>query len=350
MSQQENLEKAYTAVKTAAGTNWAGTAGTDTLRDQVGSPGAEVWLTDAQQKYLIDQVINESVLLGQIRKVDMKKSRVEIPRMGVGTRIMRSMDASGTRVAGGHLENADYGPQVAPDFETLVLTSSKLVLPWTVSNEFFEDNPEGSGAEARIADIMATQAANDLEDLAINGDVAASDDLLCANEGFLKLATSGSNVKDFNSAAFTTDVFEQMLRTLPTKYRKNKKELRLYVSPTVELDYIQTIAARMGDLGDQFLAGTAGTPQYGGIPVVSVPYMPDDDSANTYTDNSRIMLTHPDNLVWGVQRDMKMLKSTEGKQAIHKDERYYALHCRVDFLIQNKQAFVLGKEIRPRAV
>ncbi len=345
MSAAENLNKAYTAGTTSAGTNWAGAAATDTYRDQVGTPGAEVHLTDPQRKYLIDRVVNEATLLGMIRRYTMNRSRVEIPRMSVGTRLMRA------NTGGGHAESTTMGNRVSPDFESIVLTSSKLVLPWTITEEFLEDNPEQGRAEQLIADMMATQAANDLEDLAVNGTEGSGDALLRANNGFIALGASG-NVKDFNGAAFTTDVFERSLRALPTKYRnRDKSKLRFFVPFDIEMDYIQSLAARMGDAADAFLAsGAASRPNYGGIPVVAIKYLPSDGTAGGGTNESTIMLTDPDNLVWGVERDMKMRKTTEGKNALDFDERYYALHIRCDFLIQNTEAFVLGKEIGPRTV
>lgn len=343
MSASENLNKAYTAGSTQGGTNWAGAAGADTQRGQLGTPSAEVHLTDPQRKYLIDRVVNEATLLGMCRKYTMNRSRVEIPRMSVGTRLMRA------NVGGGHQESTTMGDRVAPDFESIVLTSSKLVLPWTITEEFLEDNPEKGAAEQLIADMMATQAANDLEDLACNGDEVSVDPLLRANNGFVKLAGSG-NVKAFASAAFTTDVFERTLRAMPTKYRnRDKSKLRYFVPFDIEMDYIQSLAARMGDAADAFLAsGAASRPKYGGIPVVAIKYLPSNGGAGT--NESTILLSDPDNLVWGVEREMKMRKTTEGKNALDFDERYYALHIRCDFLIQNTEAVVLGTQIAPRAV
>lgn len=253
--------------------------------------------------------------------------------------------------AGGHAESTTMGNQVSPEFEQVVLTSSKLVVPWTITEEFLEDNPEQGRAEQLIADMMSTQAANDLEDLATNGDEGSVDPLLQANDGFLELGASG-NVKDFNAAAFTTNVFEQMMRELPSKYRnRDRSKLRFFVPFDMEMDYLNTLAARMGDAADKFLSsGAASRLNYGGVPIVGLAYLPTDGNTNGGSNEMKCFLSNPDNLVWGVQRDMKLRKSTEGKQALDKDERYYALHMRCDFLIQNTEAFVLGKEITPRVV
>ena len=352
-----------------AGTNWAGTAAPDTMRGQLGSPSAEVLLTDAERQFIVDRVIDESSLLKMVRKLTMNRSRVEIPRMSLGDRVMRASHA------GGHVESrpyyADgvpvYAPAlpesgaigalgtsaagddplvletganeflVSPNYTTIVLESSKLMLPWAITEEFLEDNPEKGAAEQRIATIMGIQAANDLEDLAINGSEASADALLRANDGYLRQAVLAGSTFAWG-AAQTTNTFEQSLRQLDTKYRRNLRQLKFILHPDRWMDYVQSIAARQGNMADQYLAGLVGNPTYGGVPLEACPFMPVD----------QILLAHPDNLIFGVEREMKMRKTMDGQSAIYNDERYYALHIRCDFKIQNEEAVVLTTGVAPR--
>jgi hypothetical protein len=351
----ERLEKAYTdAGVISSGTNWADSAAAGSMRDQLGSPSAEVVLTDAERTFLMDRVIDESGLLAVCRKLTMNRSRVEIPRMSLGTRVMRSSHPGGhveTRpyYADGdpafnpalpdatNLETGDDEFLVNPAFTTVVLESSKLVLPWAITEEFLEDNPEKGAAEQRIATMMGIQAANDLEDLALNGDEGSTDALLRANDGFVVQAEAGPNVLTWNDP-FTTNTFEQLVRELPTKYRRDVRKLRLIVHPDRWMDYVQSIAARQGNMADQYLAGLVGDPTYGGIALLQSFAMPDD----------KIMLAHPENLVFGVEREMKMRKTDQGQNAIYNDERYYALHLRCDFVIQNNEAVAIATGVDPR--
>lgn len=339
ITPNEALAKA--AGNTEAGTQWAGAAPGGSMRDQWGSPSAEVHLTDPERQFLIDTVVDESGLLKEIRRYTMNRSRVEIPRMSLGRKVLRAANA------GGHPEHT-IGTQQAPDFDTIVLTASKLTLPWNVSEEFYEDNPEKGAAEAKIARLMAIQAANDLEDLAINGDEGSADVLYKANDGFITLANSlGANLVNYGgTTAFTTNVFEEVLRAMPTKYRRNLRELRFFVGPNVWQDYIQSIASRQGAMADQYLSGLVGDPTYAGIPLRMSPFIPEDGGVGN--NESTIFLTHPDNLIWGVERDMKLRKSVEGQEAIQADRRFYALHVRCDFMIQNAEAMVLADGILPR--
>lgn len=342
MSAQENLNKAYTAASTLAGTNWAGSAATDSFRDQLGSPDADVFLTEDQRKFVMDRVVDEATLLKQVRYVPMKQSKHLVPRISVGTRIARAS------TAGGHLENTTMGAAVAPDFTSIELTSSKVTLPYAVSREFYQDNPEGGAAEATIAEIMSTQLGNDLEDLAVNGDEMSGDALLRANDGYTTLG-AGANVKDFNGAAFTSATFELMLRKMPQKYRHNKTKLRFFVPSDIEMDWIQTLAARFGDAADSFLTkGGATAPPYGGIPVVSIAHLPSTGNVNGGSNESTCYLSDPMNMLWGVQQQVEVLKTDVGKTAIDTGMIFYAMSIRCDYQIANLEAFVLGKEITPR--
>ena len=377
----EALEKAYTeAGVVAAGTNWAGTAPADSMRGQYGVaavPGvsdhtaasAEVLLTDAERQFIVDRVIDESGLLKATRKLTMNRSRVEIPRMSLGTRVMRSVrpgghpettpyygapdPAAAPALPANPATNADPGAPgqnletgaaehlVSPEYSTVVLESSKLVLPWAITEEFLEDNPEKGAAEQRIATIMGIQAANDLEDLALNGNEGDNDALLRANDGYLLQAANGNVSAGIGN--FTTNSLETIIRSLPTKYRRNFRQLRFIVHPDTWMDYVQSIAARQGNMADQYLSGLVGDPTYGGIPMMASPFMP-----TPVGGAGQILLTHPDNLIFGVERDMKMRKTMDGQNAIYNDERYYALHIRCDFVIQNVEATALGTDVDVR--
>lgn len=355
MDPREALNKA--AISTQEGANWVdGTPAAAASMRGASAFGteAEVHLTDAERTFLIDTVVDESSLLREIRRYDMKRARVSIPRMTIGEKVLQAygaQDLSGATVSPAHsggVKEGHRGAQQTVGFETIELISSKLTLPWTITNEFLEDNPEQGGAEAKIAKLMGIQAANDLEDLALNGDEDGTDSLYRANDGFLKLATdqAPANNKIAVGAPFTQAVFGNMLRRLPTKYRRDLRSLRYYVGPNVWQDYVDSIAARQGDMADRYLAGMTNELTYAGIPLRMTPFMP--ENAGTGTNEATIFLTHPDNLIWGVERDMQLLKTREGREAIQNDVRFYALHIRCDFQIQNPGAVVLATGVQPR--
>lgn len=90
-------------------------------------------------------------------------------------------------------------------------------------------------------------------------------------------------VKAIYDESFSTNLLERTLRTCPKGLRKNIRELEFRVDPDVYLDFIGAIAARMGNMADQYLSGIVGDPSYAGIPVRSDPTV----------DSNCIELYHP---------------------------------------------------------
>jgi HK97 family phage major capsid protein len=334
MDPIEALNKAVDPISISGpGKNLRDTPDADSFRGQMGALGTNM-LTDIERQFVLDTVVDESVLMNEVRKYQMNRPIVEIPRMTLGSKILQS------HKAGGHPESRE-GDDVKPGWSAMEMVASKLVLPWSITEEFLEDNPDGGRAEEIIARAMSTQVANDLEDLAINGDESLTGDRLYqANDGFLALhaAVADAPRLALGGAAFTTGVFDAMLRSLKTKYRRNKRNLRFYVGPDIHDDFVQAIASRQGAMADQFLTGMLGDPTFGGIPIRMVPTMPDGTA----------ILTDPKNLVFGVYREMRLKKTNEGFNALRRDERYYMLTMRVDFMIEDAEAMVVATGIGPR--
>lgn len=65
-------------------------------------------------------------------------------------------------------------------------TFNQLILPWTVTKGFYQDNPDKARAKAKVTRVMAIQAANDLEELIVHGDADGNDVLLKAMDGYVK--------------------------------------------------------------------------------------------------------------------------------------------------------------------
>ena len=134
-------------------------------------------LNAEQANRFLDFVVDQSVLMQNSRVVRMRTPTMDIDKMAVGTRLL----AKAT-------EATDTGTNAAVTFSKVSMTSVKLRLDWEVSTESLEDNIEGASLEDHIAQVMARQTANDLDDLLINGNTSSSNTLLKALDGFVKLA------------------------------------------------------------------------------------------------------------------------------------------------------------------
>lgn len=169
-------------------------------------------LTPQQSGTFIDYMWNATVLGSQVRTIQMRANEVELDRIAVGERLVRLAT-----------EAVDDGVNPAVAFTKVSLGTVKLRLDWELSSESLEDGIEGNALEDHIARLMAAQAANDLEDLAINGDVMGhtNDALLKSFDGLRNLSvglatgfvatitspgSSSSTVRDslLTGVAFTT--------------------------------------------------------------------------------------------------------------------------------------------------
>lgn len=97
-------------------------------------------------------------------------------------------------------------------------------------------------------------------------------------------------------------MFQAMLNVVPQKYLRERGEWRFWVAPEIEDAYRDQLRARGTALGDA--AQTQAQPvAYKGIPVVPVGNMPAGSG----------LLGHPDNLVYGIKRDVRIERDRQPK-------------------------------------
>jgi hypothetical protein len=279
-----------------------------------GTPGGI--LLPEQARRFIDYVWDATVLAKDGRRVTMRANTMELEKVNVGERVIRAAAQA----------NNDY-TNAGATFTKVELTTKKIRLDWEVSTEALEDNIEGGALEDHLVRLMTNAFANDIEDLAINGD-GSTGAFLSIMEGFVhKVENDGDahealvTVTDNN---WTTDVMQEIILAMPRKYRAIKQNLKFYAGT----DAFQGIVKNNGTLADAiaeaFAPRTGGTERnrqayldgqaqtFGGarttrvlgIDVQEVPYYPAD-----YVD-----LTFPANRVWGFQRDITVNREYKPKK------------------------------------
>jgi len=279
-----------------------------------GTPGGI--LLPEQARRFIDYVWDATVLAKDGRRVTMRANTMEIEKVNVGERVIRAAAQASN----------DY-TNTGASFTKVELTTKKIRLDWEVSTESLEDNIEGGALEDHLVRLMTNAFANDIEDLAINGD-GSTGAFLSIMEGFVhKVENDGDahealvTVTDDN---WTTEVMQDIILAMPRKYRAIKQNLKFYAGT----DAFQGIVKNNGTLADaiaeafaprtggternrqQYLDGVgqtfggARTTRVLGIDVMEVPYYPAD-----YVD-----LTFPANRVWGFQRDITVNREYKPKK------------------------------------
>jgi hypothetical protein len=272
-------------------------------------------LRPEQARRFIDYVWDATVLAQDGRRVTMRANTMELEKVNVGERVIRAATQ-----ALGEYTNA------GATFSKVELTTKKIRLDWEVSAEGLEDNIEGAALEDHLVRLMTNAFANDIEDLAINGD-GSTGNFLSIMEGFVHKAKTGDaheSLVTVSNNAWTTEVMQNIILAMPRKYRALKNNLKFYAGT----DAFQGIVKNNGTLADAIseafaprTAGTAANRQayldgngqtFGGarttrvlgIDVQEVPYYP-----AGYVD-----LTFPANRVWGFQRDITVNREYKPKK------------------------------------
>ena len=276
-------------------------------------------LAPEQARRFIDYVWDATVLAKDGRRVTMRANTMEIEKVNVGERVIRAA-AQGA---------PDY-TNIGATFSKVELTTKKIRLDWEVSTEALEDNIEGGALEDHLVRLMTNAFANDIEDLAINGEGSGADAFLSIMPGFVKQTrgTVGNAAHEYAATVadnnYTTSVMQGLLLAMPRKYRALKSNLKFYAGT----DAFAGIVRNNGTLADaisaafsdrtgstqanrqEFLDGTAQTlgntrtTRVLGVDVLEVPYYP-----AGYVD-----LTFPQNRVWGFQRDITVNREYRAKK------------------------------------
>jgi hypothetical protein len=292
---------------------WGTTEGPNAV-NPTGTPGGI--LAPEQARRFIDYVWDATVLAKDGRRVTMRANTMELEKVNVGERVIRA-----AAQAEGEFTNA------GATFSKVELTTKKIRLDWEVSTEALEDNIEGGALEDHLVRLMTNAFANDIEDLAINGD-GTTGAFLSIMEGFTHKVQNDGDAHEaavtVTGDAWTTDVMQDIILAMPRKYRAIKNNLKFYAGT----DVFQGIVKNNGTLADAIAEafspaiggternrqnyldggaqtfGTARTTRVLGIDVQEVPYYPD----------GYIDLTFPANRVWGFQRDITVNREYRPKK------------------------------------
>lgn len=266
-------------------------------------------LNPEQARRFISYMTENTALLKDTRLEAMSAPEKQLDFLLIGSRLLRkATEALGSdELAGVSITRKE-------------LRSVKVRLAADITTEFEEDNIEGVSGRDRVARELAQQFGNDIADLMLNGDTAATGDgasFLSIGDGIIKQAKTSTDTHKYKLSGtdYKGAIFPGMLELMPNQFKRDRRNMRFYCSSSVLDRYILSITTRETALGDETLT-TGRYDKFLGIQVFPVEYMPDDV----------IILTHKDNLVSGVQRDMKVLSQYNQR----KDLTEYTMYMRLD--------------------
>lgn len=243
-----------------------------TAADALASNGK---LNPAQSDRFIDYVIDETELKNNARVVRFRNESLDIDKIGIGK-----------RAAVPKAEATDPGIRRGVTTSKITLTPKEIMVPFEISDNFKELNIEGDDVSDHIVRMFAAQLGNDLEELYITGDQNGpavlegdiidngsstqyvKDGFLALQNGWQLLADSG-HVVDAAGANIGLSIFSQAIRNMPTKFRRNKKNLRWFCSPDLAQLHYEKMSTRATKAGDDAAEGATLSPF--GIKIVEVP-------------------------------------------------------------------------------
>ena len=280
-------------------------------------------LNPEQSRQFLRQTFEATTLGGLIRHELRTAKTGEIDKIGIAKRIVRKKT-----------ENTDDNYRADVNTSAIEYATTAVRLPWEITEETLRENIEGQNFETVATDLMTTQLGIDMEDLYLNGDtsVLASDpdhDFLYINDGWIKqIKANGhnvnANVAKYNNGQMSLDLFYDTMRAMPNKYNNGK--LRWCMSPhraqEWELFLMNKVLTQGGAVPESVYKAPAS------IPVVQCPSL----------DDNTIMLTDPKNLIVVNTYAVQIRKTTEGKEAIMQDKRFYVIHLDFDPIIEETDA------------
>jgi len=232
-------------------------------------------LNPKQADRFLDYIIDESVLKNNARIIKFRNEQLDIDKLSLGT-----------RAAVPKAEAVDPGVRRGLTTSQVTLKPQTIMVPFEIGDEFKEINIEGEAVKDHLMKMFGRQLANDTEELALNGDtnghavlesvyVDGGDATKYVKDSYLGLFNGwgrlgdGGNAYDAQGASIGLGVFGGMLRKMPTKFRRDKRNLRFFMSSDLAQLYIEKLATRATMLGDKSAEGAAHTPY--GVSIVEVP-------------------------------------------------------------------------------
>ena len=287
-------------------------------------------LNPEQSKKFIKQAM-ENTALGGLVRVEMRRAKTgELDKIGITQRQTRKKT-----------ENHDDNHRGSPVFSKVEYSTVAVRLPWEITEETLRENIEGQGLEATITQLMTQSVGIDQEDLWLNADTATPTtdvdyDFLIVKDGWIKQLLNSAHVVDratVDSGNVTLDVWHKALLNMPNKYNNGK--LRWLMSPhrkqAWETYLLEKAITTGGIISDKRIENPYA------IPAIEVPSMPDD----------KVILIDPKNLVVVHTYEVKIRKTTEGKEAIMEDKRFYVIHFDYDSIIEEMDAAVIVTGLAP---
>ena len=243
------------------------------------------YLNPEQSDNFYQKLIDQPTLINRVRSVQMGRPKMNIDKIGFGSRILRAAPSSGTA-----LKAED---RARPTFDQVQLETEEVIAEVHVPYDALEDNIEKENLQDTIMDLIAQRASLDLEELLITGATTSNDAYLALFDGAIQLA--GNTVDGSGLSAIDKTLFKTALQNMPTQYLRNLNVMEFMLSHNNVFEYRDQLADRATGKGDDFYLNRPTVYSFG-VPIMPAALMPNDE----------MLFTFPKNLIFGVQRAIQI--------------------------------------------
>ncbi|MFH0825760.1 MAG: phage major capsid protein, partial [Pseudomonadota bacterium] len=281
-------------------------------------------LNDQQFAEFIRLVQEEPTLLGDVR----------IQPMASHTAKLESLEFGG-RITFKPTEGVAASPEQRGSLNAskVELHAVEIQCEVSLTHSLREENLMRDNLDDYVRDRMVQRFALDLQDLMVLGDLQSTDPFLATLDGLLEQAVT--HVIDHTSSpiAVTDDAFYDGFVRLPARFRRDKRNLRIYCNSDVIAAFNKYLAGRETSIGDiRMVDGTEKT-FWNGIELYEVTSVPP----------SKYLLTNRKNIVLGVFREV--YPYTEEQPSAR--QTLYGLTMRVDVKYAEETAVVKCQGLNP---
>lgn len=293
-------------------------------------------LNPEQANTFIDFILEEPTILRQARTIRMNGPQRKINRLGFDKRILRAARQTGSAEdTGGNDRHVRKLDRSSPRTTQIELNTSEVIAEVRIPYEVLEDNIEGAALEAHILRQIAQRAALDFEEWALWANTAnQADDFMSLQDGWMTRALAGGHVVNWSNAGVNPDLFAEMLLTMPQKYLKNLAQMKAWITNANVIRYRQLLSRRGTNLGDRAISDNFPI-QAAGVTVEPAALM------TAGLNGGGSLLTYPQNLLWGIQRDITI----ETDKDIRAREHIIVLTARAALQVDDIDAVVIATDI-----
>jgi len=249
----------------------------------------------------VHTVQDKSVVLDGTRFIEMDAQQTDIDRVGFADRILRPGRPNAEH---GTPSSGDFAQ---PEFHTNKLIAQELMAVTSLRDAALRRNIERGGFEDTLVDLFAQAAARDLEEYALLAGTGDPDHWDGTTDGWLVKA--GNEVFDQDFGAPET-LFDNMIQALPKKFVTAWTDWVILAPWDVVNGYLDVLRDRGTTRADEFQEQGIGIPgglRYKGVQVIYAPAL------ERVEGGSRALLSHPDNMVWGVFHEVTVEAEREAK-------------------------------------